>query len=395
MSFGTEEYQHRIRKTKESMASKGIEVLLITNPSNMNYLSGYDGWSFYVHQMLVVIDDEDQPIWIGRKMDANAAKITTWLYKDNIIPYSDQYVQSETLHPMDFVADILKQIGQDKRSIGVEMENYFFTAKCYEQLKKGLPNAKFKDASTLVNWIRIVKSEQEINYMKIAGTIAEKTMKDAIHMIQEGVRECDVAATILHSQVTGTAEYGGDYPAIMPLLPSGEKTSTPHLTWTDERYKYGDSVILELAGCYKRYHSPLARTVNIGQPNGVLKSVAECTVEGLTECLATVKPGIALEEVEAVWKKSIEKNGHVKDSRLGYSIGLSYPPDWGEHTASIRKGDRTILQPNMTFHMIAGMWYDTNGFTVSESFRVTDTGCETFAKLPRGIFVKDDALVEF
>lgn len=394
MSFSTTEYQKRIRKTKERMAEKGIEVLLITDPANMNYLSGYDGWSFYVHQMLVVINDEDQPLWVGRTMDANAAKLTTWLYHENIIPYPDIYVHSDTRHPMDFIADILKQIGQDNRSIGVEMENYYFTAKCYEQLKKGLPNAKFHDATLLVNWVRIIKSDQEIEYMKQAGVFAEKAMMDGINMIEEGVRECDVAAKILHSQVTGTAEFGGDYPAIMPLLPSGEKTSTPHLTWTDNKYKQGDSVILELAGCYRRYHSPLARTVNIGKPNKTLKALTEITVEGLNECLAMIKPGIALEEVEETWRKSIAKSGHFKESRIGYSMGLNYPPDWGEHTASIRKGDKTILQPNMTFHMIPGMWFDKSGFEVSESFRVTETGCETFADLPRGLFVKEGVMLQ-
>lgn len=394
MSFSTAEFQERIRKTKERMASKGIEVLLITDPANMNYLSGYDGWSFYVHQMLVVINDEEQPLWVGRTMDANAAKITTWIYHENIIPYPDTYVQSDTQHPMDFVADILKQIGQDKRTIGVEMDNYYFSAKCYERLQHGLPNARFQDASLLVNWVRIVKSDQEIEYMKRAALFVEKAMMDGIHMIEEGVRECDVAAKILHSQVTGTPEFGGDYPAIMPLLPSGEKTSTPHLTWTDDKYKQGDSVILELAGCYKRYHSPLARTVNIGKPNDTLKALADITVEGLNECLAMIKPGIALEEIEETWRKSIAKSGHVKESRIGYPMGLNYPPDWGEHTASIRKGDKTILQPNMTFHLIPGMWFEKSGFEVSESFRVTETGCETFAKLPRGLYIKEGILLQ-
>ncbi|EGA89836.1 Xaa-Pro aminopeptidase [Planococcus donghaensis MPA1U2] len=393
MSVGTAEYQTRIRKTKERMATKGIEVLLITDPANMNYLSGYDGWSFYVHQMLIVIDDEDQPIWVGRTMDANAAKITTWLYHDNIISYPDTYVQSETKHPMDFVADILKQIGQDKRRMGVEMENYYFTAKCFEQLKIGLPNATFQDATLLVNWVRIVKSDQEIEYMKKAAVLAELAMNAGIEMINEGVRECDVAAKILYAQVTGTEEFGGDYPAIMPLMPSGEKTSTPHLTWTDARYKNNESVILELAGCYKRYHSPLARTIHIGNPSEELKKLAQVTVEGIEECLAMIKPGIALEEVCETWTKSIAKYGYTKESRIGYSMGLNYPPDWGEHTASIRKGDKTILQPNMTFHMIPGMWYDKSGFEVSESFRITENGCETFANLPRGLYVKNEALI--
>lgn len=393
MSFGTAEYRERIRKTKERMASKGIEVLLLTDPANMNYLSGYDGWSFYVHQMLIVIDDEDQPIWVGRTMDANGAKITTWLYHDNIIPYPDTYVQSDTKHPMDFVADILRQIGQDSRRVGVEMENYYFTAKCYEQLRKGLPNARFQDATLLVNWIRIVKSDQEINYMKRAALLTEKAMNAAIEMINEGVRECDVAAQILHAQVTGTEEFGGDYPAIMPLMPSGEKTSTPHLTWTDARYKSNESVILELAGCYKRYHSPLARTIHLGTPSDELKKLAQATVEGIEECLAMIKPGIALEEICIAWTKSIARYGYEKESRIGYPMGLNYPPDWGEHTASIRKGDRTILEPNMTFHLIPGMWCDKSGFEASESFRVTEQGCEIFGTLPRGLHVKGKTLI--
>ncbi|MGH2318370.1 M24 family metallopeptidase [Planococcus sp. SE5232] len=394
MSFGTAEYQERIRKTKERMSARGIEVLLITDPANMNYLSGYDAWSFYVHQMLIVIDDEDQPIWVGRTMDANGAKITTWLYHDNIIPYPDTYVQSDVKHPMDFVADILKQIGQQNRSIGVEMENYYFTAKCYEQLKKGLPNARFQDATSLVNWIRLIKSDQEITYMKRAALFAGKAMTVGIEMINEGIRECDVAAQILRAQVTGTEEFGGDYPAIMPLLPSGEKTSTPHLTWTDARYKKNESVILELAGCYKRYHSPLARTVHIGTPSNEMKLLVQVTLEGLEECLAMIKPGIALEEICEVWTRSIARYGFEKESRLGYPVGLNYPPDWGEHTASIRKGDRTILEPNMTFHLIPGMWYDKSGFEVSEAFRVTENGCETLANLPRGLHIKGEILIK-
>ncbi|KLV28866.1 M24 family metallopeptidase [Priestia megaterium] len=392
MSFGTTEYRERIQKTKEKMTAQGIEVLLITDPANMNYLSGYDGWSFYVHQMLVIINDEDQPIWIGRGQDANGAKVTTWLYHENIIPYPDDYVQSDTKHPMDFVADILKQIGQDNRSIGVEMENYYFTAKCYQQLQKGLPNAAFKDATLLVNWVRLIKSSAEIEYMKRAAIIVENAMQEGIASIDVGVRECDIAAKIFHTQITGTKEFGGDYPAIVPLLPSGEKTSTPHLTWTDERYKQGDTVILELAGCYRRYHSPLARTVNIGKPSDKVQLLSNVVVEGLNACLDMIKPGIACEEIEETWRRTIEKSGIIKDSRIGYAMGLNYPPDWGEHTASIRKGDKTILQPNMTFHLIPGIWLDSYGFEASESFRVTETGCETFASLPRSLFIKDGAL---
>ncbi|WP_017729417.1 M24 family metallopeptidase [Halalkalibacterium ligniniphilum] len=389
-NFSHAEYKQRLMRTKERMAKEGIDVLLVTDPANMCYLSGYDGWSFYVHQMLIVIIDEEQPLWIGRGMDANVAKVTSWLYHDNIIPYSDDYVQSTTKHPMDFVANILTEIGQGKRSIGVEMDNYYFTAKCYIQLQKGLPNASFQDSTNLVNWVRIIKSDAEIEYMRRAARIVEHAMQVGVNSIASGVRECDVAAKIYETQISGTKEFGGDYPAIVPLMPAGKKTSTPHMTWSEDKYEKGMTAILELAGCYKRYHSPMARTVHLGKPTDKVKDLAETVIEGINAAIDMIKPGIACEEVEAVWRKTIEKRGFKKDSRIGYSMGLNYPPDWGEHTASLRQGDKTILQPNMTFHLIPGVWYDDFGVELSEAFRVTETGCEVLANFPRELFVKEE-----
>ncbi len=388
LSFDIAEYQQRLRNVKQRMAAEGIDVLLITDPANMNYLSGYDGWSFYVHQMLVVIIDEDQPFWIGRGQDANGARLTTWLDSDNIIPYADDYVHSTIKHPMDFVADILTQIGQSNRTIGVEMDSFYFTAQSFERLKRGLPDATFTNANVLVNWVRIVKSPQEIEYMRRAAKIAEKAMQKAIDSIDAGVRECDVVANIYHAQMSGTDEYGGDYPAIVPLLPSGKKTSAPHLTWTDDRYSEGDPVIIELAGCYKRYHTPISRTVSIGEPPEIVKELSKVVLEGIQVTLDAIQPGITCGELEAVWRKAIEKSGFSKESRIGYSMGLNYPPDWGERTASIRPGDGTVLQPNMTFHLIPAIWLDVYGFEVSESFRVTETGHETFMNFPRQLFIK-------
>ena len=286
-SFEMSEFQERIQRTKRRMEAEGLEVLLITDPANMNYLTGYDGWSFYVDQMVVVIIDEEHPLWIGRQMDANGAKATTWLYRENIISYTDDYVHSDVKHPMDFVADILRQIGQGNRVIGVEMGAYYFSALAFEHLKKGLPNAVWKNATLLVNHVRMIKSDQEIAYIRRAARLVEGGMTRAIQSIAEGVRECDVVGDIYQSLIRGTPEFGGDYPAIVPMLPSGENTCTPHLTWTDKKYRDKDLVIIELAGCYKRYHCPMARTVSIGPQEERVNDIARVVVEGLerSSCL--------------------------------------------------------------------------------------------------------------
>jgi ectoine hydrolase len=215
-------------------------------------------------------------------------------------------------------------------------------------------------------------------------------MQTAIDAVSPGIRECDAVAEVYRAQMRGTETFGGDYPAIVPMMPTGEKTATPHLTWTDDPYGNETAVNLELAACRHRYHSPLARTVYLGaNPPRKLTETADIVVEGLGAALEAVKPGAKCEDIELVWRRVIARAGLEKESRIGYSMGLNYPPDWGEHTASLRPGDKTVLQPNMTFHMILGMWMDDWGFECSESFRVTESGCETFADFPRKLFIKN------
>lgn len=370
------------------MVDEGVDVLLISNPSNMYYLTNYSAWSFYVHQMMVVTLEDAQPLWIGRQMDASGVAKTTWLDEHHIIAYPDFYVQSKERHPIDFVANILTEIGQSSRTIGIEMDVHYFTALCYERLKKGLPNAKFKDTSSLVNMVRLIKSNQEIKYMKRAGKIVETAMNAAYDCVQIGVRECDVAAAIYHAQIKGTPEYGGDYTSIVPMLPTSQNTSSPHITWTDNKYEQGDFLTIEIAGAYKRYHAPMARTMAIGQAKEEVKELSKVVQEGIEATLEVIKPGMKAEEVERIWSKTIGKYGHRKSSRLGYSVGLSFPPDWGEHTVSFRPGDDSVLQPNMTFHLMPGIWYSDYGVEITETIRITETGVELLTNFPRDLYEK-------
>ncbi|MGM0445662.1 MAG: M24 family metallopeptidase [Bacillota bacterium] len=386
--FEKSEFQNRLKKIKERMDKEGLEVLLATHPANLNYVSGYDGWSFYVHQGVLIFIDRDQPIWFGREQDSNGARITTWLDDENIIGYQDDYVQSLIKHPMDFMSDILKDLGYESSNIGVEMDNYYFTPRALNSIKENLPKAEIKDANRLIPLVRQIKSKQELKYMKMASRIVEKTMQTAIDVIDQGVREGDAAGKVYQAQISGTKDFTGDYTAIAPIMPSAERTSTAHLTWTDRKYQKGDVVLLELAGSKYKYHAPLSRTLYIGDPPEDLSDIAKVVVDGLNKTLDFIKPGVTCEEVEAKWRNSISGSKVVKESRVGYSYGLNYPPDWGEHTASLRPGDKTILKPGMTFHFMPGIWLDEFGFENSEPFYVTEDGCETFVDFPRKLFTK-------
>ena len=180
--FPASEYAERLAKTKERMHEHGVEVLIVSHPANMNYLTGYDGWSFYVHQGLVVALDRDEPLWWGRGMDGNGAKLTTWLKHDSIRPYEDDYVQNVFKHPMSFVADLIREHGWERKTLGVEMDNYWFTGKCLETLAEELPAMEIADATSLVNWVRVIKSPAEIAYMKQASKVCDGSMGKRLAM---------------------------------------------------------------------------------------------------------------------------------------------------------------------------------------------------------------------
>ena len=172
-------------------------------------------------------------------------------------------------------------------------------------------------------------------------------------------------------------------------MPSGAKTAAPHLTWSGDRYPENAVAYLELGGCSHRYHAALARTLYLGKPPAELRALAGTVSEGLDAALDSARVGRTCHEVEAAWRDVIERAGYAKSSRIGYSIGLSYPPDWGERTASLRRGDRTVLEPDMCFHMILGMWREDWGFELSETFRVTAEGApEILTRFPRDLVVK-------
>ncbi|MCZ4259042.1 ectoine hydrolase DoeA [Sulfitobacter sp. G21635-S1] len=390
LQFSRDEFNARIVKTRQAMQQRGLDLLIISDPSNMNWLTGYDGWSFYVHQC-VVLGLEGEPIWYGRGQDANGALRTCFMDPANIIGYPDQYVQSTERHPMDYLSAQLADRKLAKGTIGVEMDNYWFSAAAFASLQTHLPDARFADATALVNWQRAVKSETELDYMRIAGRIVGRMHERIFDKVEPGIRKCDLVADIYDAGLRFDPEIGGggDYPAIVPLLPSGSDAAAPHLTWDDAPMKSGEGTFFEIAGAYRRYHCPLSRTVFLGKPTQTFLDAEKAVLEGMEAGLEAAKEGNLCEDIAHAFFKVLRKYGIEKDNRTGYPIGVSYPPDWGERTFSLRPGDKTVLQENMTMHFMTGLWMEDWGFEITESIRITKTGHECLSDVPRKMVVKD------
>jgi len=386
--FEKAEYQHRLNLVRTAMSDRNLDALVIGDPSNMNWLTGFDAWSFYVPQVMAVLHDR-APIWMGRKMDAGAVSLTTWLGEGSIMPYAEDYVQRVGVHPMEVVAANLRELSLNGKRIGYESDTYFFSPKSFACLQKGLSNSEWVDADLLVNWCRVIKSNAEIKVMRQAARLVESAMTVAHETIAPGVRQCDLMAKIVAAQVGGNADFGGDLTALSPLILAGKAATTAHPMWTDEKFTDGQTVALELGGTRQRYNVGLARTIQLGQGPQTVFDTAHAVEEGLNAVLDTIKPGVIAGDVHRAWQTVLDKYGLVKESRIGYSIGVGYSPDWGEHTVSLRAGETTVLEKNMVLHVMLGMWLDDWGMEMSETVAVTHSGSECLTQFPRNVHVVD------
>ncbi|OBP75003.1 ectoine hydrolase DoeA [Mesorhizobium loti] len=388
LPFALSEYQSRLATIRAEMACRGLDLLIVNDVANQHYITGYDGWSFYTPQVVLVPLGDEEPVWIGRAMDAAGGLLTAWMEPRNVVGFPEDHVQRPDRHPMDWIAAWIEKKGWGRGNIGIELEAYYYSPKAHARLTAGLPNAAVHDADLLVNWIRSVKSDAEIGYLRKAARLAEAAVTAAYEVIAPGVRECDAIARIQAAQIAGSPDFAGDITALPPTILGGENASAPHIMWSDRRFGETETVALELAGVVRRYAAGLARTLQLGAMPSKVSDTGKAVLEGMEAVLATIKPGILAEEVEASWSNVIQRYGLKKESRIGYSIGAAYPPDWGEHTISLRRGDETILKPGNVLHSILGMWMDGWGIEVSETILVTASGCETLTSFPREIHVK-------
>ena len=387
--FSQAEYDRRLALTRKAMEAAGLDLLFVTDPSNQAWLTGYDGWSFYVHQG-VIVPANGAPLWWGRYMDSIGAGRTCWMGADRIHGYGDHFVQSTVHHPMQDLAEHISAHVSAGARIGVEMENYYYSAKAHAVLAEALPNATLIDATALVNWQRIVKSDEELSFIRKAARISDKVVETAIAEAAPGKRKNDLVASIYHAGITGVEDDWGDYPAIVPLTPSGLDATAAHLTWNGAPMKEGEATFFELSGCYRRYHAPLCRTVYLGKPPAEMRAAEEAQLEGIEAGLDAARAGNRTCDIANAFLDVLRKHGIHREGRCGYPVGLSYPPDWGERTASIRSEDTTVLQPGMTFHFMPALWMDTWGLETTETILIKDTGpAEALGQVARKLFVKE------
>lgn len=378
--FPMTEFERRLSELRERMAARDLEVMMTTTPENICYLSGFESPGHYYFNALI-IPLEGEPVAVPRRLEASGYEALTWVELSR--PYEDAE------DPIDKVKATLEEFGLQNKRIGYERSCWFFTAPQQEQLQESFPKSTFVDCSGIVEEGRVIKSKYEIELMRKAAGVTEAGMLAGIEAVHAGVTENDVAAEMHYAMIKS----GGEWPAISPFVAAGERGAIGHATWSGRPIRRGESVMLEIGGCLKRYHTAMMRTVVVGELDSDMREAERVVQEAMTTQMAAIRPGVSAHEADSAGRAVIADSifGGKQGSRSAYSIGIGLPPDWGEgQILSMQPHESRVLQPNMTFHLIP--WVQVPGkagISLSETIRVTEDGCETLTNLERKIFVKD------
>ena len=383
LAFTVEEYRERIDRLRERMTSRGVEALIVNTPENICYLSGYHSSGYYYLQTLIVTHSRD-PMLVLRHYEQRNIDAFSWLDRE-----ADGVEFVDTEKPVEKVAAVLVDLGLASATIGIDRQSFFLPVGVFQDLEQLLPDAGFVDSAGLVEAGRRIKSAAEIDHIRTACGLSVKAIRTMVEYARAGITESALAAEVHKTLVAN----GSEYPGLPVFLSTGWRTEIPHANWSDKQIEAGDTLLCELTGVSRRYAGPLLRCVSIGKPAAEFAHRAGVSAEMLSATIEAMRPGVTSNEVFQAAAKVFDKAGFGSGARrrIGYSVGLNFPPDWGEgYFLDIKGGDETVLEAGMTFHLPTSLRLEGKaGVSISETVLVTEKGCEVLTDFqPRELIVK-------
>ena len=380
MTFPFEEYERRLTELRQRMSQRLLDAVVITDPENLMYLTDYQttGYSFF---QCLVVPLEGEPFMITRMLEETNVHARTWVELTR--PYPD------TGDAIQMLVQSLREFGLANKYIGYERNSYFFPAYHQDYIHTTYTDGKLLDCFGIVEQGRVKKSEHEIEVMRKAARATEAGMRAGYEACQPGVTENEIGAAISAAMFRA----GGEPPAVMPYVTSGPRTLIGHATWEGREVQAGEHVFLEVGGCYRRYHTAMMRTVVLDELSPSMLKAQDRMKLALKEVKQAIRPGLTVSDADNLVRKIITDNdvGARLITRSGYSIGIAFPPSWDEgYIISLKQGESAVLEEGMTFHLIPWMWAVDGDKTcgISDTVRVTATGCESFFDFEEDFLVK-------
>ena len=371
--FSDEELSRRLAATRQEMAARGLNLVLLSAPEHVFYLTGLDHWGYFAPHVLIVAA-EGELVLVTRAMEHVA--IRNQVRNATFIGHSD----SESA--ADVVVKHLKGASSGK-TIGLEAASAGLSYAMGQALKQGIDGASWVDITGMLDEMRLVKSTEEQRFMRSAAVASDAGTQAAINAIHDGAKEADVAAECLAAMTRA----GGTPPGFGPFLRPSHRMAEEHTTWGDGEHH--EAVFLEIAGCVARYNAPMGRLVNIGRISDEDAEMANICGEAFDATLRALKVGARAKDVYNGWQSVVDAAGMPEYRRhhCGYLVGIGFPPAWtgGPRVTGLRHDSDREMREGMTFHLMS--WFTETGrgnYFISNTVLLGADGAEVLTTTPYG-----------
>ena len=373
LHFSDQEFSNRKNNTIESMKKFGLDAILIFRQESMYWLTGYDTFGYVFFQTLVM-DQKGNMILLTRAPDLRQAQNTSNI-KDIRI-----WVDKNNSDPTHELKNILNELNLKGKNIGVEYEAYGMTGRSAMKLNESLKNfCTLGDYSELITALRVVKSNEEITYVKKAAELADKALDVVWKFAKKGVSESKILAEMNKVIFEG----GGDYPANEFIIGSGKNALLCRYQSEKQILSSPDQLTIEWAGTYKHYHSAMFRTIPIGKANKKHYEMHEACIAALKNCEKELIPGNKIGNVFDIHAKTFDDLGFKKArmNACGYSLGATFSPNWMDWPMLYTKNPYNIEVGNIFFlHMILMDSDSQLAMNLGETYLVNEKGSERLGK---------------
>lgn len=374
-----DEYRVRLENVRAEMERRGVDLQFTFTPESINYLTAYNTKGYYTYQYLL-IPAQDEPFMITRHLESDNVRYQTWV--DRVDEYRDEE------DPIELTRKVLTELGLHNGQIGMEVGAWFPTARTHFALRDALPAATFHDTTGLIEQIRMIKSPAEIEYMRQAARAASAGVKAAVEATRAGVLDNEIAAALYSARILE----GSEYVSSPGYVVGGPKSGLAHNNWEGRRIEQGDVVFYEIGGSVKRYHAAAMRSAGVGEPSDLVQRASEASQAGLRAALKALGPGVTAGTADSACRDTIAAAGLGKyhHHRLGYHMGLAYPPTWVQQNIfSLNTGVSDVLQPGMIFHLVPAILIpEVGGLGNSETVLITDDGVEVLTDVELTLFIR-------
>lgn len=382
-AFPVATHAARVAATRAELCRRGLDALLLFAQESHYYLFGYDGTGFVFFQCAVLTADDGPVTLLCRRPDMAQARDTSTIEDIRI------WLNAEDADPAGALRDILVERGLSGGRLGIELDSYGCTGATYAAVSSALDGVcGLVDASDIVRTQRLVKSEEELVYIRKAAALAD----DAVAAVANAVRPGVLDSTLTAAALTAMLEGGGDVPPGGPLVNSGQRAIYGRGVGGPRGLEAQDQVMIELAATYRRYNACTERMVIVGGPSAAQAAMFDTVHETLSAMLEAFRPGAPLGRVDEVHGAKLDSAGHAKRrfSACGYSLGATYRPSWMDVPPMIYAGNPLEMRPGMVFfpHVMLGDMENRLAMGLGQTVLVTDSGHEVLTQAPLDLIVR-------